>query len=161
GLVDHRLVVLVVRWTVVAPVEERVDDHRVHRVRRGVQGAAPGRLGQVVGVQRLVPVDAPVDRLGVGVQQQLGRVAPVALGGVVGAVDPVAVPLPGLGGPDVAVPHVPVHLGEVDALLTTVVVQQAELHPLGDGGEEGEVGAGAVEGGTQRIGTSGPRLHAG
>src|SRR5690625_7800153 len=32
-LVDHALVVLVVRWPVVLPVEERVGDHRGHRVR--------------------------------------------------------------------------------------------------------------------------------
>src|SRR5690606_9794076 len=100
-----------------------------------------------------------VDGLGVRVEEQLGRVAAVPLRRVVGPVDAVAVALAGLRGAEVAVPDVPVDLGEVDAGLGAVVVVEAQLHPLGDGGEEGEVGAGGAEGGSQGVRTSRPRLH--
>ena len=48
SLVDNGLVVLVLRWPVVTPVEERVDDDRQHGVAQGVG------LVQGVGVIELV-----------------------------------------------------------------------------------------------------------
>ena len=63
-----------------------------------------GRVAEVVGEQRLVAVDLPVDGLGVGVEQQLRRVAAVPVLGVVGAVHPVAVALAGLDARQVGVP---------------------------------------------------------
>ena len=74
----------------------------------GVVGAV-GRVGQHVG---RVPVDAALDRLGVRVDQQLGRVEAVALLGVVGAVDAVAVALAGADARQVAVPVVRGALGD-------------------------------------------------
>ncbi len=96
GLVDDRVVVLVLRVPVAAPVEERVDHHREHRVAQAVGVVERLGLAEGVGEQRLVPVDLALDRLGVGVQQQLRRVAPVALLGRVRPVHAVAVALPRL-----------------------------------------------------------------
>ena len=92
-LVDHRLVVLVLRRPVVAPVEERVDDDGRHGVRGRVVVVALVRGVELVRVERRVAVDLPVDRLGVRVEQQLVRVAPVTARRVVRAVHAVAVPL--------------------------------------------------------------------
>ena len=70
----------------------------------------------------------------------------------------VAVPLPGPDPRQVAVPHEPVPLRKVDPRLPAVV-DQTELDPLRDLREEGEVGAPAVEGGTQRVRGTGPDVH--
>ena len=94
---------------------------------------------EVVGEQRLVVVDLALDRLGVGVEQQLARVAAVAVLRVVGAVHPEAVALARADAGQVAVPDEAVDLGQVDAGLGAVVVDQAQLDPLGDLGEQGEV----------------------
>ena len=48
-----------------------------------------------------------------------------------------------------------VDLLERDPLLAAVVVEEAELDPLGDLGEEREVGPGAVVGGAERVGRPG------
>lgn len=111
-LVDDAVVVVPVRRAVVAPVEERVDDDRHHRVPGRVvvveRGSGRGcvvllalgelvrlrdlvRVGEAVGEQRLVAVDLPLDRLRVRVEQKLRRVAAVAVRGVVGTVHAVAV----------------------------------------------------------------------
>ena len=81
-LVDDRLVERDAQRAVVGPVEERVDHHRAHRVRRRVGVVVRLRVAEPVGEQRLVPLVAPVDRLRVRVEQQLVRVAaqPAATG---------------------------------------------------------------------------------
>ena len=55
---------------------------------------------------------------------------------VVGAVHAVAVALAGLDAGQVGVPDEAVDLGQLDAGLGAVVVDQAELDPLGDLGEQ-------------------------
>ena len=77
-------------------------------------GRVVGRVGQHVG---RVPVDAALDRLGVGIDEQLDRVEAVALLGRVAAVDAVAVALAGADARQVAVPVVGRALDHVDALL--------------------------------------------
>ena len=77
-LVDDGLVVGGPRRPVQAPVEERGGHHRARDVRAGVGVVAPVRVPEVVGEHRLAPLDGAVDRLGVRVEQQLGRVAPLA-----------------------------------------------------------------------------------
>ena len=100
-LVDDRLVVGRARVAVVLPVEERVDHDRLHHVRGAVELVALVRVLEVVAEQRLVPVGRALDRLGVGVEQQLGGVAPLPLRRVVGPVHAEAVALararPGAG----------------------------------------------------------------
>ena len=95
-LVDHGLVVLVLGVAVVAPVEVRVDHHREHRVAEAVVVVERVGLVEPVGEQRLVAVDLALDGLRVGVEQQLRPGCTGARRGVVGAVDAVAVALPGL-----------------------------------------------------------------
>ena len=142
------------------PVEEGVGDDGLGNEGRAVAlvhrevVAAEG-----VAEHRRVPVDLALDRLGVGVEQQLGRVAAMAGGRLVGAVDPEAVALARAHVGQVAVPAEGGHLGERDALLGSVVVEQAQLDAGGDLGEEGEVGAGAVVGGAEGEGLSGPESH--
>src|SRR5215218_9685155 len=71
----------------------------------------------------------------------------------------VPVPLPGLDAGDEGVPHEAVDLGEVDALLGSVVLDEAQLDALGDLGEEREVDPGAVVRRTEGVGLAGPDLH--
>ena len=155
-LVDHGLVVGDARRPVQVPVEERVHHHRARDVRRGVGVVPPVRVPELVGEHRLAPGDLALDRLGVRVDQQLVRVAALPLGRVVRAVHPVPVPLARADAGQVPVPDEPVHLVQVDPRLGAVVVEQAELDPVGYLGEQPEVGPGSVIRGTQRVAVARP-----
>ncbi len=159
GLVDDRVVVGDPQLAVAVPLEERVDDHAMHRVRRRVGVVAGVGVTEFVGEERRVPVDLALDGLGVRVQQQLVRVEAVAARRIVRAVDPVAVFLAGLDLRQVAVPDVAVHLGQLDPGLGQVISQQAEFDPFRLFAEQGEIGAGAIKGGSQRVSRSGPDFH--
>jgi len=156
GLVDDRLVVLVVRGTVVAPVEVGVDDHRAHGVSRRVLLIAHLRVVEGVGVQRLGRGHLAGDRLGVRVQQQLGGVAAVTGGRVVGARHPVAVLLARRDPGQVGVPDVAVDLLERHPLLMAFVVEQAQIDAACGRGVEGEVRPRAVVGRPEWIGVARP-----
>ena len=136
----------------------RSDHHRLRRAGRGVVVVAAVLLTEVVAEQRLVPVEDAVDCLGVGVQQQLVRVATVAGFGVVGPVHAVAVALAGLDVGQEAVPDERVHLRQGDPGLGVIRVEKAQLDTLGDLAEQREVRAGAVVGGAQRIRLTAPDL---
>src|SRR3954469_9757014 len=71
--------------------------------------------------------------------------------GIPWSVYPVAVPLTGRDGGQIAVPHVAVDLVEVHPLLSAVLGDQALLHPLGHLGEQREVCARTVVCGAERI----------
>ena len=157
-LVDDGVGVFVVRRAVVAPVEERVDHHRLRHARRGVVVVAAVGVAEVVAEQRLVPLEVAVDGFRVRVDQQLVRVAPVPGGRVVGPVHPVAVALTGFDGRQKAVPDEAVHLVQRHPGLGAVGVEEAQLHLLGDLAEYREVGARAVVGRAQRVGLAGPLL---
>ena len=158
GLVDDALVVLVIGRTVEAPVEVGVDDNRRHRVPERVLVVEAVGVTEVVGEEGLAAVDLPVDRLGVGVEQELDGVAAVAGGGVVRTVHAVAVALAGLHVREVDVPDVGVDLGQLDARLGVVVLEQAQLDAIGGLREQREVRAGAVELGAERVGLAGVDL---
>jgi hypothetical protein len=157
GLVDDGLLVRRLRRAVDAPVEVGVDDDGLRHVHRGVQVVALAGV-EVVAEAGLVPVDLAVDGLGVRVEQQLVRVAALALARVVGTVHAVAVPLAGLDAGQERVPDERVPLGEADALLVAVGVEEAELDLLGDLAVDGEVGSGAVVGGAEGVVVAGPHL---
>ena len=162
GLVHQRLVPRGPRVAVVAPVEVRVGHHHPGHVRGAVEGRR--RAVGVVGVgpeHRRVPVHLTLDGLGVGVDQQLVRVAAVPLGRGPRPVHPVAVALPGLHPGHVAVVHEAGHLGQLDAALDAVVVEQAQLDGVGHLGEDREVGARPVVGRAQGLGLARPDLHDG
>ena len=155
-LVDHGLVVGGARRPVQVPVEVRVHHHRARDVRRGVGVVPPVRMPELVREHGLAPGDLALDRLSVRVDQQLVRVAALPLGRVVRAVHPVPVPLPWADAGQVPVPDEPVHLVQVDPRLGAVVVEQAELDPVGYLGEQPEVGPGSVIRGTQRVAVARP-----
>ena len=160
-LVDHGVVPRGAGVGVVAPREEGVGHHRP-----GDVGGRVAPVALVVGAARavaedgLVPVEAAVDGQGVGVDEQLGRVEAQAPVGFPGAVDPVAVALPGHDPGEVAVPHVAVDLGQrqagldarrkpADGSAQALVVEQAQLNRGGALAEQGEVGTLAIPGGAR------------
>ena len=157
--VDDGLAVRDARGTVALPVEERVDHHALDHVRGRV--LVVGRVGvtERVREQRLVPVDVATGGLGVGVEQQLGRVAARAGRGVVRAVDAEPVELSGADVRQVGVPDVGVDLDERDALLGAVVVEEAELHAFGHLAEDREVRPTAVVRRAERVGVAGPGVQ--
>ena len=116
-LVDHGLVIGRARLPVAGPVEVGVDHHAARHERRAVGVVGLGRVARLVVEQRLIPAQAAVDGLAVGVQQQLGRIAAVALLRIVGAGHAVGVALAGADGRQIAVPDEAVDLGEVQPRL--------------------------------------------
>src|SRR5690606_37391459 len=124
---------------------------------RALVVAAVG-VAEVVGEAGRVPVHPAVDGLGVGVEQQLVGVAAVPVGRVPGTVDPEAVALADAHPGQVGVPAEAVDLGEGDARLVALVVEQAQLDGLGDLGAQGEVGADVVVGRPERVRATGPDL---
>ena len=116
-----------------------------------------------VAEHRLAPPDIALDRLGVGVEQELGRVAALPRGRVVGAVHAEAV---ALAGPDARAGSrarcsrrprsgrpVPRY-----RLRGPGGVEQAQLDLVGGLGVEGEVRAYAVVGRAERVADSWPRF---
>ena len=165
GLVDHGLVDLVVGRAVVAPVEERIADDGARDVRGAVVDVRLVGVVELVREAGRVPRDLAVDGLGVGVEEQLGRVAPQALGRLPRAVDPVAVALARTDVGEVGVPAVAVDLGQRDAHLGQRlarlddggdVLEQAELDALGGAAEQREVRARPVVHGAQRVRAADP-----
>jgi hypothetical protein len=159
-LVDERLVERHVRAAVVAPVEVRAgDDAAGHRGR--AVGFVRGAVGivEAMGKDRFAPLDGALDRARVRVQQELRGEATVPFGGVPGTVDAIPVALSGNDVRQVPVPAERGHLAEVGALLVPIFIEETELHPLRDLGEDREVGADAVVHRTQRVRFSRPRLR--
>src|SRR5204863_524490 len=97
-----------------------------------------------------------------GVENDLVVVEAVPLGWLVGAVDAVAVQLPRLDVGQVGVPHLVGVFGKGDAVRLgrrLGGLEQTQLDLAGVFGEQGEVDAGAVPGGAQRVRSSGPYAH--
>ena len=148
---------------VVLPVEAGVHDDAL-RDRVGVVGLVADQVGVLaVGLVRQhvarVPQDGPLDRLRVGIDQQLVRVEAVPAGGVPRAVHPERVALPGADAREVPVPVEGGPLRQVDARLAVLAVEQAELDAGGVLAEQREVGAGAVPGGAEGKGPPRPHRH--
>jgi len=144
-LIDDGFVVLVLGWSIMAPVEIRRGDHGQHVVAERIKIVQLGWFGETVGEQGFVAVDLTTDGFRVRIQQELGRVAPMPPSRLVRPIDPVAVELPRLDSWDVDVPDVAIHLDQIDARLGPVIVDQAKLNFRRHFGEEREVHAGAIE----------------
>jgi len=162
-LVDHGVVPGRPRGPVVLPVEVVVD-HDALRNGVGVVLVVELEIG-VLGKARHVredvgqlPLHRPLDRLRVGIDQELVRVEAVPGSRVVWPVDAVAVALARGDVREVAVPVVRGDLVQLDARLA-VAVEQAELYALGVLGEKREVRPLAVPGGAERERLSRPDLH--
>ena len=104
------------------------------------------------------PVDDPVDRFCVGIEQQLRRVEALALERGIAAVDAESVSLPRADPREVAVPVECSPLRHLDPRLLIVVVEQAQLDVLGVLGEQREVGTATVPDGAEWERPSGPDL---
>ncbi len=160
-LVDHRVRVLVARGPVDAPVEVRVDHHGLRHVDGRVLVVARVRVAEGVAEHRLVPVELAVDRLRVGVEQQLVRVAAMPLRRVPRAVHAVAVALTGLDPREEDVPDERVDLGQFDPGLVAGLVEETQLDLLGDLAEDREIGSVSVETGPERVGLTRPHAEGG
>ena len=143
---------------VAAPDERRIDDDALRHERRGVPVVGLLLIGtDAVAEQRVVPLDRAVDALRIRIDQQLGRVEPMPSPRLVGAVDAIAVPLPGAPIGQVRVPDEVGLLDEADALLlAAVVVEEAEVDRIGVLGEDREVDAGPVPGRSERVRVAAP-----
>ena len=119
---------------VVTPVERLVDHQRRGDPRGGV-GAVPGDP-RARGV-----VDGAVERPRAGIEQELGRVAPQVALEVDGPVRAEPVPLAGANARHVAAERPAVARAQLDALLSTEPVEQADLDDVGEQGGHGEVTA--------------------
>ena len=163
-LVDRDLVPRMLGRPVVLPVEPGIDDdalgdgaHIVLPVHVQVRVVCTARdIGEDIPG---VPVDRPLDRLRVGIDQQLVRVEAVAGDRVVRAVDTVPVPLAGADTRDVAVPVERFALALLDARLVVLRVEETELDALGVLGEEREVRTVSVPRRAERERLAGPDLH--
>ncbi len=157
-LVDQRAIERDVELGVTAPHEGVVDHdalrHEVGRV------AFIGLIvvgADAIAEERVVPRHLAVDALGVGVDQQLGRVEPMAGGRVVAAVHPIAVALAGSHVGQVAVPHEIGLLDQTDALLVAPVgVVQAQVDVLRVLAEDREVDPRPIPGRAERVGPAAP-----
>ena len=149
-------------WTsgrpVVAPVEVRVVHDGPGHVRGAVVVVARVLVAEVVREARPVPPDLALDGLGVRVEQQLGRVAPL----------PRAPAPTGRAPGSRTAGRAPPRAGSrasrrrrsrrAATRRSAVVVEQAQLDLLGHLGEQREVRAAAVVGGAERVGTARPDL---
>src|ERR1019366_2537928 len=115
-----------------------------------------GHVGQHVGVTS--PFHDTLDRLGVGIDQQLGRIEAMSVGGLIASVDAKAVALAGGYPGQVAVPVLCPAPRHHDPGLVALVAEQAQLHALRVLGEQREVGPIAVPPGSQRERLAPPHL---
>ncbi len=162
GLVDDGLGPAPPRADVLAPGVGGVDDHAFRHDACAVAAVhlqVPALRADPVAEAGVVPANLARQRLGVGVDQQLVRVEAVALPGRVGPVYPVAVKVSRPHVRQIAVPDLMRVFGQGNAgrLAPSLRVEQAEFHLLRVGREQGEVHAGAVPGGAQRVRQ--PRLN--
>ena len=161
-LVDDRVRVRDLRGPVPLPVEGRIYYDRTDRVWRAVRRARSqrGRGGTApVSEQGVVIADRAVDRLGVGIKEQLVRIAHPTLDRIPRSVDPVAVALPEGNTKHIAVPDEPVHLGEGDPRFIPGRIEQAKFHRFGDLREEGKISAALVPCGAERRRHPRPDVH--
>jgi hypothetical protein len=162
-LVDEGFVPGRARAAVVAPGEGGVDDGGEGR-EGGVVAVVEGEVvpADAVAEEGVVPLDVAGDGLGVGVEDDLVGVEAVAVPGVVGPVDAVAVNLSGLDVGEVAVPDHVGLLAEYDTggfFGLADRVKKTEFDLGGVLGEDREVGSGPVPGRALGVGPSGPDSH--
>ena len=138
-LVDDGVGVLVLGWPVGAPVEERVDHHRLGHAGSRVIVVAAVRVPEVITEKRLVPVEHTVDGLGIRIEQKLVRIAALSSRGVVRAIDAVTVALSRLDGGQICMPHEGVDLRQFHLGFRAVDVEEAQANTLGHLAEQGEV----------------------
>ena len=162
-LVDDALVRRPRRRPLGAPGEGGVDHHRLGEIAGAVtivERQIGVRIAEPVGKEGVVPLERSTQQLGVGVEQQLVGIEAMPGIRLVGPVHAIAVVLarPQVG--KIAVPDLVRHLRQRDPIgLLAVVVEQAQLDLLGMRREEGEVHAGAIPAGAERIRQPRPKAN--
>ena len=155
GLVDHRLFEGNAKVRVAFPVEGALGDHALGHGRCGVEVIEPFRIVQIVSEHRLAPRDLPVDGRRVGVEQELGGIAPQPVPRIPGTLHPQAV---ALARPDIrqeAVPDMGRSLRQRDPLLGSVPIKEAELDGAGHFGRHRDIETLSCGRGAQGKGTAG------
>ena len=151
-LVDDGLIPGGLGRPVVAPVEERADHDVLRHGGCRVRSRHAALVGLLMGEERPVPANLPLDRLAVGVEQQLVGVEAVPRCRPPRAVNPEAITLTRPDAGDEAVVDVPGLLGEPAADLPALSVEKADLYVVTMFGEQREVRADAIVGGSERVG---------
>ena len=148
-----------------APVEGFVDHDRLRHAARivaAVEGevlaCAPGAIAEM----RVAPHQAADEPLGIGIEQQLVGVEAVPALGRIGAVDAIAIELPGRDVVEIAVPDVLAALRQFDPLefAAALAVEQAKLDLFRIGREQRKVGAPSVPACSEAGGASRGQSHA-
>ncbi len=121
-----------VRRAVLLPIEVGIDHHGLgHPIGVIAVIARQVRVGpaDLVGIDRLGPVNQSANRQRLGIEQQLGRVEAEAVRGVPRPIHAKPVELAGLDAPQIAMMHKSRGLAQLDSLglLTAAIVIQAEL----------------------------------
>jgi hypothetical protein len=156
--IDDTVVPGHIRRAVSLPVERRVD-HNALRLAPGIVAVIAGKIGSLV--PELIPEDwglpvhASANGLGIGVNQQLGRIAPESFLRLVRAVDPVAIQLTWSEGRQVSMPDMASHLSKSNTFslrFRVSVVKQTQFDFLGGFRIDGEIHTFAVPSSAQRIG---------
>src|SRR3979490_607237 len=134
---------------VAAPVEGFGDDDGLRHaprivtpIKREVLARTPGAIGEM----RIAPYQPTGKPPGVGVEQQLVGIEAVAVLGLIGTVNAIALARSGRKAVQITMPYIFGTFGQFDALefATTLTVEQANLDPLRVGGEQCKIGAPAV-----------------
>ena len=156
-LVDDRVLVAVDRPVIVGPVELLAGDQAARHLGRGVHGRGRVAVGSRVGQDLRAGGDRPSQRLRVRVEEQFRRVAAQPAGWVVGAGDPVAIPLAHLDAWHEAVPDSRIKITQRNPVLGARLIEQAQVDALGHVRGHREVGAVLASGGAQRERGAGQR----
>ena len=132
NFVDHRLVQLSSGRAVAAPVEAVVNDDRLRNIRRAVAVVALKIIApQRIRKDRVIPFDVAADRPGVGIDQQLRRIAALPLRWIPWAVHAETVALAGTDPREIRVPAECGALRQPDAPFVTGVIEQTEIDGFG------------------------------
>src|SRR5258708_24809451 len=127
-------------------------------IEREVLARAPGAIGEM----RIAPYQPSGKPPGVGVEQQLVGIEAVAVLGLIGPVNAIAIELSRRNVVQITVPYIFGTFGQFDALefAATLTVEQAKLDLLRVGGEQRKIGAPAVPACTEPRERSGGQSHA-
>src|SRR5206468_4275992 len=127
-----------------------------------IEGKILARAAGAVAEMRVAPDQPAGEPLGVGIEQQLVGVEAVAAFGCIGAVDAIAIELPGRDVVEIAVPDILAALGQFDPLelAAALAVEQAKLDFFRIGREQRKVGTPSVPACTEAGGASRGQSHA-
>ena len=162
-LVNHRVGQRGLGCRIFAPLKGRVDHNRFRHGKgavAGVEGQVCARAAHLVAHQGIRPAQPPLQRAGIGIDQQLVGVEAVPGLGLIGAMGAKAIKRARHQARHALMPDVAVALAERQArgFLAPVGREQAQIDPFGMGRKDREIHAIPVETGPHGIGTA--RSHA-